>query len=375
MTIRRGLPKIGMHGGDIREIARSMGISPEDMLDFSTNCNIFAHELTKELVDSTPYDFAAYPENDCAALRACIAEHENIPENQIIIGNGSVELIFLTLRTLNPGSVLLIGPIFSEYALACEALGIPYTVFPLSQENGFCFDIEHIHAIWKTNAELAVFCSPNNPGGAADPNIKTVLERLPCPRLLFDHTYKEFLWGNQLYESHNWNELMNWARPGASVITLNSFTKFFYCAGIRLGYAICSRTMAGQMRKFQPPWMITNFAQTLGELFLKRIDDYRDTLPILQRERAHMARNLGITGLFAAEYILEGPSFLCLGLQPGFTATEIRDALLQRRILIRACDNIPGMPPGYIRIQVRPAPDAERLYEEFERLGRTRSCF
>lgn len=367
MTRNRALPEIGTHGGDIREIARNLGIAPEDLLDFSTNCNVFAHDLTRELVDSTPYDFAAYPENHGARLLARIAEHENAPENQIVIGNGSAELIFLALRAMNPGSALLIGPIFSEYALACEALGIPYTVFPLPVENGFCFDIEHINAIWKSNAELAVFCSPNNPGGAADPNIKTVLERLPCPRLLFDHTYKEFLWGDPLYESHNWNALMNWARPGASVITLNSFTKFFHCAGIRLGYAVCGRALAGRMRKIQPPWMVTNFAQTLGEQFLERIEDYRDTLPALQRERAKLTRNLGVTGLFAPERILEGPSFLCLGLRPGIAASDVRAALLRQRVLIRVCDNIPGMPPDFIRVQVRPEPDAERLCDALER--------
>ena len=113
MTRNRALPEIGTHGGDIREIARNLGIAPEDLLDFSTNCNVFAHDLTRELVDSTPYDFAAYPENHGARLLARIADHENAPENQIVIGNGSAELIFLALRAMNPGSALLIGPIFS----------------------------------------------------------------------------------------------------------------------------------------------------------------------------------------------------------------------------------------------------------------------
>ena len=365
----RGVSATEIHGGNVREIARGLGIAPAELLDFSTNCNVFAYELTRELAASVEYNFAAYPETECAALRARIAEHEGVPENQIVLGNGSADLIFLALRVLNPRSVLLVGPSFTEYALGCAALDIPHTVFPLPAETGFCFDIEHINAIWKSDAELAVFCSPNNPGGAADPNIKAVLERLPCPRLLFDHTYKEFLWGDPLYESHNWNELMNWARPGASVVTLNSFTKFFHCPGVRLGYAVCNRALAGRMRKAQPPWMVTDFAQTLGEHFLERIVEYRDTLPALQKERASLTRNLGMTGLFVPDYILEGPSFLCLGLRPGMDANMIREALLRQRILIRSCDAIPGMPPGFIRVQVRPTPDAERLCNALERLG------
>lgn len=343
----------GPHGGNVYETARALGIAPDDLLDFSTACNAFAVPLTAGLVESTPYAFSTYPDATCQPLFSALAAHEAVPADQLILGNGSTDLIFRLLEALEPKSAVFVGPMFSEYAAACDALGISASLYPLAPENGFCLTVEDIAALSRIQTDLIVFCSPNNPGGSADPLLMAALGQLGSPRVLLDFTYKEFLWGESAYAAHAWQRVMEAARPGAQVVTLNSFTKFFGCPGIRLGYAVSSRQLAARVRKRQPAWQISAFAQTIGCSLLAGIDAYRDTLQPLERARTALLSELALTGLFDPALLLEGPSFLCLGLIPPLKAPAMREGLLRRHILVRVCDAIPGMPPGFVRIQVR----------------------
>ena len=351
------------HGGDIYQAARRLGIKADSIHDLSTNANEFARYLTKGLVDETPYPFDRYPDPDSLTLRELIARHEGVHPENILVGNGSSELIFLTLQALRPTSVLLIGPIFMEYARACEALKIPYSLLALPPESGFNFGRAELTALWHCRAELAILCTPNNPTGVSFENLPVLLEALPCQRLLTDNTYREFLWDEPAYGDHCWRAYQRYLRPGTSAACLNSFTKFFNCAGIRLGYVTGDRTLINQMAALRAPWTVSAFAQELGCKFLDRIDDFRAVLPELRFERGRMIESLLETGLFSEELVFPGPSFITLGLRHGVSAMALKQHLLKWHVLIRVCDNIPGMPPNFVRIQVRPENQLEPLWD------------
>ncbi|MBQ4133636.1 MAG: aminotransferase class I/II-fold pyridoxal phosphate-dependent enzyme [Desulfovibrionaceae bacterium] len=350
------------HGGDIYQAARELGISAENIYDFSTNANEFARALTQSLVGATPYPFDRYPDPDSVRLRECIARHEGVKAENILVGNGSAELIFLALQAMRPSSALLIGPIFMEYARACQALKIPFQILPLSPENGFNFGRSELAALWRSQADLAILCTPNNPTGVCF-DLPLILDAMPCQRLLTDNTYREFMWDEPGYAENCWLGYRECLRPGASVLCLNSFTKFFHCAGVRLGYLVADRAVVNTMAAMRAPWTVSAFAQELGCRFLEQIDEYRALLPELRFERHKMISELLSTGLFAKDAVFPGPSFITLGLRPGIEAMELKKRLLKRQTLIRVCDNIPGMPPNYVRIQVRPAAQTEPLLD------------
>ena len=94
--------QVHSHGGAVLSMAHSLGVSVDSIDDFSTNTFFSAKSLTAELVKDTPYLFEHYPDSHCTALREAIAEHEDVSPEQIIIGNGSAELIFLFMPSM-PG--------------------------------------------------------------------------------------------------------------------------------------------------------------------------------------------------------------------------------------------------------------------------------
>ena len=352
-----------LHGGNVHAAARSMGLKPQDIHDFSTNANEFAHALTRELINDTSYPFDRYPDPDSVALTEAIARHENVSSDKILVGNGSSELIFQTLQSLRPASVLLIGPIFVEYARACEALNIPYQVLNLPASTGFTFARNEVHALWNNKADLAILCTPNNPTGVLYENLNTILEIIPCPRIFIDNTYREFIWDEGPYEENHWQAYQNLLRPGASVISLNSFTKFFNCAGVRLGYIVADRTLINAISSSRAPWTVSGFAQELGCKFLNNLDVYRETLLPLRWNRKNMLDELSASDLFFEELTFQGPSFITLCLRDELDALDLQKHLLKHQVLIRVCNNITGMPPNYVRIQVRPEDQCHALYQ------------
>lgn len=351
------------HGGDVYQAARSLGLKADSIHDFSTNSNEFARTITQGLIDDTPYPFDRYPDPESITLREIIAKHENTSTDNILVGNGSSELIFLVMQALRPTSVLLIGPIFMEYARACEAMGIPYKILALPPQTGFTFGRSELHALWRSKADLAILCTPNNPTGVNFENLPFVLEALPCQRLLVDNTYREFMWDNGPYADNCWLAYQRSLRPGTTAISLNSFTKFFHCAGVRLGYIVTDRSLINTMAGLRAPWTVSAFAQDLGCKFLKCIDEYRAVLPELRLSQGRMIESLAETGLFEEDLIFSGPSFITLGLRFGLSAMAMKKHLLKWHVLIRVCDNIPGMPPNFVRIQVRPGDQLEPLMD------------
>ena len=355
------------HGGDVYATARRLRTTPDKLLDFSGNANIFACSLTEALVRATPYPFPHYPDSRAEELAEAIAAHEGLPPDRLLPGNGATELIWLALRALDPRKVLFIGPVFSEYVTACQTFSIPFDILTPSADNAFDCYPEDLNALWESDADLVVLCTPNNPTGAIY-DMSRLLYMLRAPRVLIDNSHREFLHGTDDYASNSPHAYSAFARPGVSVLTLHSFSKFFCCPGIRLGYLTGDRNLLARIAALRPSWTISPFAQIMGGLFLGHIEAYRETLPPLNQAVAHMGRELRRLPCVDPDKVFEGPTFLCCGLSPRFRPAAVCKTLLNQRMLARNCDAIPGMPEGFIRLQARPEPDAARLLAILETL-------
>ena len=355
------------HEGKVYALARRLRTTPDKLCDFSSNANIFAYSLTENLIRATPYPFVHYPDTKAGDLAEAIAAHEDIAPDRILPGNGGSELIWLTLQALAPRKVLFIGPAFSEYIAACHAYEIAYQIITPPVENDFCCTPENLEEIWETDADLVVLCTPNNPAAVTYDNMHSVLHMLRAPRVLIDNSCREFLYGTQSYAENRLHAYQRLARPGVSLFTLHSFSAFFCCPGIRLGYLMGDRTQIARIEARRPAWTISPFAQQMGRTFLKHIDAYRETLPALYSAVASLGREMRRLACMNPERIFEGPGFLCCGLAPRYNAPGVFKALLMHhRLIVQNCDAIPGMPPGYIRVQARPEADAALLLSALE---------
>jgi threonine-phosphate decarboxylase len=348
-------------------VARRLRTTPDKLLAFSSNANIFAYSLTEALTRATPYPFLHYPDSRAEELAEAIAAHEGLAPDRILPGNGGAELIWLTLRALDPRKALFIGPVFSEYVSACLAFDIPFDIISPAMENDFTCSTDDMSALWDSDADLVVISTPNNPTGTIHDMLR-LLHMLRAPRVIIDSSYREFLHGSDDYENNSPHAYEASARPGVSLFTLHSFTAFFCCPGIRLGYLTGERNQLDRIAALRPSWTISPFAQIMGGLFLEHIDEYRETLPALRQAVAHTGRELRRLARITPDRVFEGPGFLCCGLKPGIAPAAVCNTLLKRRMLVRNCDTIPGMPEGFIRLQARPEADMDRLLAVMEAL-------
>lgn len=374
-AMRRGVPRTdlpaqGAHGGEAYRVARELGVAPDAILDCGSNGFAHAEDLTRALTASEPYPFAHYPDPDSTALRRRLASEEGVPPERLLAGNGSSELIWLALRVLRPARVTLLGPLFSEYARACDAHGIPWRV--LHNDPARALDIPPACSApspGTAGRELAALCTPGNPCALTAPDLPALaaaLARQGYGTVLADLTYRDFLWGTPEHAGHRWQALVEACPAPTVVLGLHSFTKFFHCTGIRLGYLAGPAPLLAALHAARPPWMVGPYAEVMGQRLLDALPAYRERLPDLRADRAALLRTARATGLFDPDAVLAGTSFLTCRLRPdtlarGVTAGTARAELLRHRVLVRDCDNIPGMPPGYLRMQVRPARDGERV--------------
>lgn len=349
------------HGGDVYAIARRFHRDAGDFIDFSSNTHAFAAGITERLVRTTPYPYEHYPDSGSGALREAIAEHEGCDPACIIEGNGSSELIWLAMRAFEPKRILFIGPMFSEYVRCAMLLGAEYDIVTPPDAEEFALGLKELRAIWDSPADLAVLCTPNNPGAVTYGNIQEILSVLRIPRVLVDNTYREFLHGWPEYGQNGYRAYRACVGQGVSVFSMGSFTKFFACPGIRLGYLVGDAGMLRQMEKFRPPWMVSPFAQAMGVKFLEHIGAYRDALLPMQRQAREMAMHLRRGGAFDPDRVFVGASFITAALAGDTPPAFAREKLLRHGLIVRDCDGIPGMPGGYLRMQIRPAHESEKL--------------
>jgi len=365
------------HGGMVLQTARRLGVRPEDILDFSNNAESAVAGLTAALVAATPYPFAYYPDSACTQLCAAIATHENVRPAQVLAGNGSSELIHLALATLAPRRVLIVAPIFSEYVVACQRLKIEHELYCLDAAGHFRLTPRDAEIIIEKDFDLLILCSPNNPGSVAYRGLDRLfhsLSGLSSPRtVLLDSAYREFLYGTPDYVAHGYAELAAscLGYSGLRLVMLMSFTKYFYCPGVRLGYCLSDAATIEALRLRQPPWMVSRFAELLGLGFLRELEAYRALHRTLPARRSAFVASLAATGVFATLHPPE-LNFILAQLRPDLPASTLFERLAGQGVLLRVCDNIPGMPPGYVRLQVKSEEENARLVgalRGLERLG------
>lgn len=357
--------KQGSHGGEIFRVARETGTALADIMDFSSNANSLCKDITEEILFSNMKgaysDYNHYPDTWSAELTVAIAEHESVTPHEVLVGHGSTETIFLTFQQLKPKSVLLVGPMFSEYEKACSTFAERYDVVTCTSDTSFVPDTADFAK--SSQYDLVVLCSPNNPATITYPNMQEVLKAISSPYILIDSTYREFMYGEEAYAATETKQYRKWCNKNSHIITMHSFTKFFYCTGIRLGYALSDEKTIQLLQKGKMPWTVTASAQKAGLSFLENIERYRDRLPQMRNFRKEFVEAIRLTNVFAPDKIFAGVNFLFCRLHDPNHGADFYAFLFERNILVRLCDNIPGTEKGFIRMQVKTPQEWEPLIQ------------
>ena len=341
-----------IHGGlNAREL-ESLGLCPEEVLDFSASINpLGAGPGVKAALRSLPPD--AYPDRTCLKLRRALGSHLGIDPQAILAGNGSTELIHLIARAfLSPGDTAVIfTPTFGEYAAACRLGGVSPVSIPSHRAAEFQWDLpDALNRISGLKPSLVFVCNPNNPTGTylGEDEVRQIAEVLDSHGLLvLDEAYRSFVdkrWRSQAL-----------LRRG-NVALLRSMTKDYGLAGLRLGYLLAAPAVVAQVGKFQYSWSVSAAAQAAGSVALNHPRHVERGRRMVGASKAFLTSALARMGL---ECLPSAANFLLIRVGD---ASRLRLELLKRyKICVRDCGSF-GL-PEHIRVGVRNIEDSRRLVQ------------
>jgi threonine-phosphate decarboxylase len=340
------------HGGEVYHLARRLGLQLKDLLDFSANINPLGYPPgVAGAVQEALAEVVHYPDRRGFALREELARFHSLAGSEVLLGNGSTELIHLLVRALKPKRALIVAPAFSEYERALAQAEVPHAFHFTSEAEGFTLGaLPEVQGI-----DLLFLANPASPSGALLPPDRL----LPWLKVLdgagtwvaLDEAFIDFVEEASL-KAH--------IRRFPRLLILRSFTKFFAIPGLRLGYLLAGPEVVAKLAARQDPWSVNTLAQAAGRACLKDLDYIARSRVFTAAARQELAAGLqALPGLqvfpAAANYLLVKIT------QPGLRAGRLHQLLLARGLIIRNAANFQGLDESYFRVAVRRPEENARL--------------
>lgn len=328
------------HGGDIRAARSQYGLL--DILDFSSNINPLGLPIGfNRAVRSALSEIVHYPEISHHPIRDTLTRHLGVPEDRILTGNGSTELLYLIPLALKPKRCLVLSPSYADYERSLKRTGASIDFFPAGEKNDFQWDFNKLKF---SKYDMVVMGNPNNPSSVYTPKqiILDLVQSHPKTNFLVDEAFIDFLGPPA--------SLIG-AKMPPNLLVLKSLTKFYAIAGLRLGCLVASEDMIGRISEIQEPWTVNCLAAAAGQFLLKQSGHINKTRDFILKEKEFLFGGLAaIPGLKpyhpAANFILVKIT------QKHLSSTSLKDTLARKGILIRDCANFKGLSDRYFRVSV-----------------------
>lgn len=329
-----------MHGGNI--------YGNEIEYDFSVNLNPSGPpDAVRDALVKALNHVEEYPDPEYRELRRGLVNYWQLAEEQIVPGNGASELIPGIIRTLSPKTCMVTAPCYSGYETALNAAAPSCRIhrIPLRAEDDFTLPENICQEIARVKPNLLILTNPNNPNGKriSANRLREIADacRTAGTVLLVDECFLALSGGDEDSLIHRIGE----ERLPPTVV-LRAFTKTFAIPGVRLGYAVCSGSLAARIQRELPEWNLSVFAQYAGLAALEPSGYMAASVEMIAQEREYLTAELKKLGLRVfpsdANYIL-------------FQSRdrELHRKLLDKGILIRDCRDYHGLTAGFYRAAVR----------------------
>lgn len=305
-------------GKPISELERELGITGIVKLASNENplgASVKAIAAARAALD----EIALYPDGNGYALKDALVRRYGVAHDQVVLGNGSNDLLELSARAfLTVGDrAIYAAHAFAVYALATQAVGA--TGITVAATN-FGHDLDAMrNAAVARGAKMVFIANPNNPTGTflSGDALHAFLRGLPENILVvLDEAYNEYLPVECRYDS------VKWLAEFPNLIISRTFSKAYGLAGLRVGYALANQHVADMMNRVRQPFNVNSVAQAAAVAALQDTDFVQQTFALNQRGMKQIVD--GLTGL-GLEYI---PSF------GNFVSFKIKDAMrVYRRLL------------------------------------------
>ncbi len=355
------------HGGNIYKVFREKNI--KEILDYSSNINPYGvPESLKQKIAENIGILERYPDPDYVELREKLAHLNKVELENIVLGNGATEVIFLFIKVIKPEKVLIVSPTFGEYERAVrEKIEIEY--FELEEKDEFRLNIGKLKKELEKKYDLAIICNPNNPTGKFLKMAETEEILRECnkydTKLFIDEAFIEFL-EDGLKES-----IVNSRENKKNLFVTRAFTKFFAIPGLRLGYGIYfDKNLEKKIAEKKEPWSVNNIAEMAGITVLDDTEYIEKTLNWITEEKKYMYEKLDeISGI--KPYKTE-VNFICVKIKDeliskGLNVKKLREKMMEEGILIRDASNFKFLDERFFRLAIKDRRSNDRVIEALKK--------
>ncbi|MDQ7093655.1 histidinol-phosphate transaminase [Desulfosporosinus sp. PR] len=258
-------------------------------LDANENPFPWPAGMREKLAAESPA-FNRYPDGMAQALRQAIGGYVKLSPEEILVGNGSDELIQLILLTFGGAgkSLVVHPPTFSMYQISAHLTSTAVKEVPLLE--GLYLDVEQmLQAAKAPDVHVLIVCNPNNPTGSLFPRQDILrLVRESGKMVVVDEAYAEFSGETLIPELKNYPNL----------VILRTFSKAFGMAGLRLGYLLGQAGTIDLINRVRPPFNVNSLSQKAGILALGYLQDYQIQIQTIKDETRKLFEELAkVSGL------------------------------------------------------------------------------
>jgi histidinol-phosphate aminotransferase len=340
-------------GKPIEELERELGIA--NAVKLASNENpLGPSPRAIEAIWNVAEGVHRYPDGACFKLRRALSARLDVAAEQLVFGTGSDEILELLAKCfLGPSDeVVYAWPSFAMYPLVVQGMGATSVRIPLDGE--FVHDLDAMRSAVTTRTRLVIVCNPNNPTGTSvgAAAFDRFAASLPDGVVLaIDEAYVEYA------RRPDFPDALAWVRRRPGTCVLRTFSKIYGLAGLRVGYAVADRELAGYLQRARHPFNVNLIGEAAA---LAALDDH---------EHVERARRTNAAGF---EFLTRELGRLGLATWPtdaNFLLAEAPagsyERLLREGVIVRPLAGF-GL-PNHIRITIGTAEENERLVKAFER--------
>lgn len=334
------------HGADLVGTMQRYRTGGKELTDFSSNVNVFFSSRLETCLSNVKVgDLLRYPDIHYRYLKEKIAKRYDVDVEEVLVGNGATELIYLVARHRDFSRIGVLHPTFSEYERAAFIAGKEVISLYLKDD----FELGEYEEEIK-DLDLLFVCNPNNPNGKLK-DLRALVEvcRKNDCTLCVDETFLEFSYREEEYS------LLPLLKEYSNLIVLRALTKVYGLAGIRLGYLFTDRETVFCLEDVQEPWSIHAFADNfIDVIFDQELID--KTKRFYRQETKFMYDELSkIRGVRPHPTDV---NFILFDLSGDMSAEELKRNLIEQEgILVRECSDYRGLGSDFVRVNIK---DRER---------------
>ncbi|MFH1552050.1 MAG: histidinol-phosphate transaminase [Candidatus Omnitrophota bacterium] len=313
-------------GKPIEEVKRELGL--EKVIKLASNENPMGPSpKVIKAIEQEAKNVNRYPDGGCFYLRKALSDKLSVPEDNIVFGNGSDEIILLALRAfVDPGDeVIVADPTFLIYHIASMIKGAKVRTVPLKN---YKYNLDGMLNAVTDRTRVIFIANPDNPTGSyvtAD-ELASFIDRVPEDVLVFlDEAYYEFATGGDYPETQ---PLIK--REDRNFVIARTFSKAYSLAGLRIGYGLAKPDIAAVLNKVREPFNVNSLAQAAALAALEDTEHIDKSVALVREEKEKFYEVFASLGV---SYVPSRTNFVLVDTRRD--SMKVFDYLLQRGVIVR----------------------------------------